>query len=248
MNHWNKCTLQTSVSQGRRRQRGGIAARRRRNSIVSGASGGRAATVGSRPHASEGHCVSASSLAFLPDRRADLGAYSDHHGSADFYRRSLSACRTGEVCLPDAHNTIIEQRCRIGEILRALGLSSDEPPAALPFYAIRGDSRQCGARATMGRSACRYQRHRALDTFSFRIMVLRDPDELPSGDVGLERAIANVYGRAHRAASLGTRVGAHSDPSPAGICGGLSGTSNSGEAICQNAFISRQGRIAARKL
>jgi DNA-3-methyladenine glycosylase II len=29
----------------------------------------------------------------------------------------------------------------------------------------------------------------------FRIMVLRDPDVLPLGDVGLERAIANVYGR-----------------------------------------------------
>jgi DNA-3-methyladenine glycosylase II len=29
----------------------------------------------------------------------------------------------------------------------------------------------------------------------FRIMVLREPDELPLGDVGLERAIANVYGR-----------------------------------------------------
>jgi DNA-3-methyladenine glycosylase II len=29
----------------------------------------------------------------------------------------------------------------------------------------------------------------------FRIMVLREPDVLPLGDVGLERAIANVYGR-----------------------------------------------------
>jgi DNA-3-methyladenine glycosylase II len=28
----------------------------------------------------------------------------------------------------------------------------------------------------------------------FRIMVLREPDELPQGDVGLLRAIANVYG------------------------------------------------------
>jgi DNA-3-methyladenine glycosylase II len=28
----------------------------------------------------------------------------------------------------------------------------------------------------------------------FQIMVLRDPDVLPLGDVGLERAIANVYG------------------------------------------------------
>ena len=28
----------------------------------------------------------------------------------------------------------------------------------------------------------------------FRIMVLRDPDVLPLGDVGLERAIAKVYG------------------------------------------------------
>jgi DNA-3-methyladenine glycosylase II len=31
----------------------------------------------------------------------------------------------------------------------------------------------------------------------FRIMVLRDPDELPLCDVGLERAVANVYGRTH---------------------------------------------------
>jgi DNA-3-methyladenine glycosylase II len=29
----------------------------------------------------------------------------------------------------------------------------------------------------------------------FRIMVLRDPDVLPLGDIGLERAIANVYRR-----------------------------------------------------
>jgi DNA-3-methyladenine glycosylase II len=28
----------------------------------------------------------------------------------------------------------------------------------------------------------------------FRIMVLREPDELPSGDVGLQRAVATVYG------------------------------------------------------
>lgn len=31
----------------------------------------------------------------------------------------------------------------------------------------------------------------------FRIMVLREPDVLPVGDVGLERAIANVYGPNH---------------------------------------------------
>jgi DNA-3-methyladenine glycosylase II len=37
----------------------------------------------------------------------------------------------------------------------------------------------------------------------FRIMVLREPDELPSGDVGLERAIANVYGSMQHAQSLG---------------------------------------------
>lgn len=36
----------------------------------------------------------------------------------------------------------------------------------------------------------------------FRIMVLREPDELPSGDVGLERAIASVYGGG-RVESLG---------------------------------------------
>jgi DNA-3-methyladenine glycosylase II len=39
----------------------------------------------------------------------------------------------------------------------------------------------------------------------FRIMVLRDPDELPVGDVGLERAIANVYGRRRSVESLGER-------------------------------------------
>jgi len=37
----------------------------------------------------------------------------------------------------------------------------------------------------------------------FRIMVLREPDELPSGDVGLERAVANVYGKTHRVERLG---------------------------------------------
>jgi len=31
----------------------------------------------------------------------------------------------------------------------------------------------------------------------FRIMVLREPDVLPLGDVGLERAVSNVYGEAH---------------------------------------------------
>jgi DNA-3-methyladenine glycosylase II len=37
----------------------------------------------------------------------------------------------------------------------------------------------------------------------FRIMVLRDPDVLPVGDVGLERAVANVYGKDHRVEDLG---------------------------------------------
>jgi DNA-3-methyladenine glycosylase II len=37
----------------------------------------------------------------------------------------------------------------------------------------------------------------------FRIMVLRNPDELPSGDVGLDRAVTNVYGKAYDAERLG---------------------------------------------
>lgn len=37
----------------------------------------------------------------------------------------------------------------------------------------------------------------------FRIMVLRDPDVLPTGDVGLQRAIANVYGPAVDVEALG---------------------------------------------
>lgn len=37
----------------------------------------------------------------------------------------------------------------------------------------------------------------------FRIMVLRDPDELPLGDVGLRRAIANLYGTHHDVERLG---------------------------------------------
>jgi DNA-3-methyladenine glycosylase II len=36
----------------------------------------------------------------------------------------------------------------------------------------------------------------------FRIMVLREPDELPSGDVGLERAVTKVYGEAHHVEHL----------------------------------------------
>jgi hypothetical protein len=36
--------------------------------------------------------------------------------------------------------------------------------------------------------------------------------------------------------SASVRCGARSDPSPAGTCGGLSGTSNSGEAIMPNRF------------
>jgi DNA-3-methyladenine glycosylase II len=37
---------------------------------------------------------------------------------------------------------------------------------------------------------------------TFRVMVLREPDVLPLGDVGLERAVANVYGREHRVEQL----------------------------------------------
>jgi len=37
----------------------------------------------------------------------------------------------------------------------------------------------------------------------FRIMVLREPDVLPLGDVGLERAIANIYGRRRSVGRLG---------------------------------------------
>lgn len=36
----------------------------------------------------------------------------------------------------------------------------------------------------------------------FRIMVLRDPDVLPLGDVGLERAVANVYGESAKVESV----------------------------------------------
>jgi DNA-3-methyladenine glycosylase II len=36
----------------------------------------------------------------------------------------------------------------------------------------------------------------------FRIMILREPDVLPLGDVGLERAISNVYGDAHNVQKL----------------------------------------------
>lgn len=39
----------------------------------------------------------------------------------------------------------------------------------------------------------------------FRIMVLREPDVLPLGDVGLERAIRNVYGRPRNVQRLGER-------------------------------------------
>jgi DNA-3-methyladenine glycosylase II len=37
----------------------------------------------------------------------------------------------------------------------------------------------------------------------FRIMVLREPDVLPTGDVGLQRAIANVYGPSADVEALG---------------------------------------------
>lgn len=39
----------------------------------------------------------------------------------------------------------------------------------------------------------------------FRIMVLREPDVLPLGDVGLERAIKNVYGRKRNVEKLGEK-------------------------------------------
>jgi DNA-3-methyladenine glycosylase II len=37
----------------------------------------------------------------------------------------------------------------------------------------------------------------------FRIMVLRDPDVLPTGDVGLQRAVANIYGPSADVEALG---------------------------------------------
>jgi DNA-3-methyladenine glycosylase II len=37
----------------------------------------------------------------------------------------------------------------------------------------------------------------------FRIMVLREPDVLPLGDVGLNRAIVTIYGQSHAAEHLG---------------------------------------------
>ncbi|MFL6389689.1 MAG: hypothetical protein ACJ71U_19610 [Terriglobales bacterium] len=37
----------------------------------------------------------------------------------------------------------------------------------------------------------------------FRIMVLRDPDVLPTGDVGLKRAITNIYGTSADVEALG---------------------------------------------
>jgi DNA-3-methyladenine glycosylase II len=39
----------------------------------------------------------------------------------------------------------------------------------------------------------------------FRIMVLREPDQLPFGDVGLERAIANLYGKRRSVERLGEK-------------------------------------------
>lgn len=39
----------------------------------------------------------------------------------------------------------------------------------------------------------------------FRVMVLRDPDVLPLGDVGLERAIASVYGKGRSVSKLGEK-------------------------------------------
>lgn len=39
----------------------------------------------------------------------------------------------------------------------------------------------------------------------FRIMVLREPDVLPLGDIGLDRAIASVYGRRRDVERLGEK-------------------------------------------
>ena len=39
----------------------------------------------------------------------------------------------------------------------------------------------------------------------FRIMVLREPDVLPTGDVGLQRAIANIYGTSADVEALGEK-------------------------------------------
>lgn len=40
---------------------------------------------------------------------------------------------------------------------------------------------------------------------TFRVMVLRDPDVLPLGDVGIEGAVRNVYGEAAYVQQLGER-------------------------------------------
>jgi 3-methyladenine DNA glycosylase/8-oxoguanine DNA glycosylase len=80
----------------------------------------------------------------------------------------------------------------------------------------------------MGRGSCGIKGIGPWTISVFRIMVLRELDELPLGDVGLERAIANVYGKGRSVERL-SESGVLSDLWLAGIYEGPSATSNSAE-------------------
>lgn len=107
--------------------------------------------------------------------------------------------------------------CRLAESLKSAHPDVTDPsPASLPEVAhlramgLPGRRAQCCVAILQGSAEIRAKVQQGQPweealagikgigpwTLSvFRIMVLREPDVLPLGDVGLERAIANVYGK-----------------------------------------------------
>jgi DNA-3-methyladenine glycosylase II len=101
--------------------------------------------------------------------------------------RALAACP--ELAKPES-NTIPDVA-----IFRTLGLSQRRAECCVNIVAKSDEIRAKVQQGQTWETALSGIKGIGPWTISvFRIMVLRDPDVLPTGDVGLQRAIANVYG------------------------------------------------------
>jgi DNA-3-methyladenine glycosylase II len=89
-------------------------------------------------------------------------------------------------------------------IFRALGLSQKRAECCVNIVAKSDDIRANVQQGQTWEEALAGIKGIGPWTISvFRIMVLRDPDVLPTGDVGLQRAIANIYGPSADVEELG---------------------------------------------
>jgi DNA-3-methyladenine glycosylase II len=121
---------------------------------------------------------------------------------------TLVACRIAERVKSSHPNLLLPSSMSIPETMwfRAAGLSQRRAQCCVDIV-VRSDEildkvrqGQSWGKALMGTKGI------GPWTISvFRIMVLRDPDVLPLGDVGLERAIRNVYRRTRNVERLGEK-------------------------------------------